>query len=64
MTVNSKENTLLELDLKLKVKQVRNEKVANLSRRQTSLVFSIPTLPEESDRGENNYCPDNLNSSG
>lgn len=37
----------MEVDFKLKVKLVKNEKVADLSRRQTPLVFSIPTLSKD-----------------
>lgn len=37
----------MEVDFKVKVKLLKNEKVADLSRRQTPLVFSIPTLPKD-----------------
>lgn len=37
----------MEVDFKVKVKLVKNEKAADLSRRQTPLVFSIPAQPKD-----------------
>lgn len=42
----------MEVDFKVKVKLLENEKLADLSRRQTPLVFSIPHCPKAREKAE------------